>query len=229
MGLEAANFIDGLDQTWPTGIDPINKGDDHIRLVKKVIKDTFPGAGGDGFAEAIVALEADLNNTTGSTSNFQDQITANADAIVVNADAIQAVIDTSAPIGAIVMFNAAFAGIPVNWQLCDGTNGTPDLTNQFVYGTNTEGELKDSGGSADAIVPEHTHSATQASHTHTLDAATDFQGVGNRGGRTASANQGFINPISTVTPVITVVAAGESAIGANVPNYIKLAHIQRMT
>ena len=94
MGLEAANFIDGLDQTWPLGLDPVNKGDDHIRLVKKILKDTFPGVGGEGYASAILALEADLDNCVGSTGNFQAQIDANLQFTVDNALAIQTVIDT---------------------------------------------------------------------------------------------------------------------------------------
>ena len=232
MGLEAANFIDGLDQTWPTGIDPINKGDDHLRLVKKVIKDTFPGVGGVGYASAIQALEADLNNTTGSTGNFQSQIDANAAAIVVNADAIQAISDTSAPIGTIVMFNAAFAGIPVNWQLCDGTNGTPNLTNQFVYGTNTEGELKDSGGEADAIIPIHNHALSDPGHNHNrpVQIGGSAGGVGGLGAVTYEPGRPAAYGESNTTSItIADATGGESVTGKNIPPYIKLAHIQRMS
>ena len=55
MGIETANFISGLDKTWPTGLDPINKGDDHMRLIKSVLKSAFPGVDGDGFKKAITA------------------------------------------------------------------------------------------------------------------------------------------------------------------------------
>lgn len=44
------------------------------------------------------------------------------------------------------MFSGAFADIPDNWHLCDGTDSTPDLTDRFILGTNTEGELGDVGG-----------------------------------------------------------------------------------
>ena len=42
MGLESASFISGLVDTNPTGSDSISQGDDHIRLVKKTVQDSFP-------------------------------------------------------------------------------------------------------------------------------------------------------------------------------------------
>lgn len=44
MGLEIGTFIDDLVATNPTGTDPKNQGDDHLRLIKTVIKITFPNA-----------------------------------------------------------------------------------------------------------------------------------------------------------------------------------------
>jgi len=44
MALENAAFVDGLVITNPTGSDSISQGDDHIRLIKKVLKATFPDA-----------------------------------------------------------------------------------------------------------------------------------------------------------------------------------------
>ena len=50
MGLETTTHISGLDKTWPAGIDGLDKGDDHIRLLKQVLQDQFPGSGGSGFS-----------------------------------------------------------------------------------------------------------------------------------------------------------------------------------
>jgi len=41
------------------------------------------------------------------------------------------------PIGGIILFNGYSTDIPNNWQICDGTNNTPDLSNQFVFGSET--------------------------------------------------------------------------------------------
>ncbi len=46
MALETGSFIDDLVITNPLGADAKNKGDDHLRLVKKVVKATFPGMTG---------------------------------------------------------------------------------------------------------------------------------------------------------------------------------------
>lgn len=50
MGLEIASFIDGLVATNPVGAtDPISEGDNHLRLIKTVLKASFPGLAGAGF------------------------------------------------------------------------------------------------------------------------------------------------------------------------------------
>ena len=82
------------------------------------------------------------------------------------------------PIGGIIMWSGTVATIPANWQLCNGTNGTPDLRDKFIVGatsddagvakTNLTGALTQSGGNAN-----HTHSVTSnvtvadhAAHVH---------------------------------------------------------------
>ena len=47
--------------------------------------------------------------------------------------------------GIIVQWSGSVGTIPTDWALCDGNNGTPDLRNKFVLGTDTPGG---SGGSA---------------------------------------------------------------------------------
>ena len=42
MALESASYIDGLVTTNPTGSDSISQGDDHIRLIKTVLKASLP-------------------------------------------------------------------------------------------------------------------------------------------------------------------------------------------
>tara|TARA_R110002012_G_scaffold321746_1_gene551170 strand:- start:39 stop:746 length:708 start_codon:yes stop_codon:yes gene_type:complete len=42
MGLESASFVNGLVDTNPSGSDSISQGDDHLRLIKKVLTDSFP-------------------------------------------------------------------------------------------------------------------------------------------------------------------------------------------
>jgi hypothetical protein len=76
MGLEASTYLSGLVSTNPVSGDSQQQGDDHLRLIKSVLKATFPGAGGQGFASAITASEVELNYCDGVTSPIQTQLNA---------------------------------------------------------------------------------------------------------------------------------------------------------
>lgn len=43
MGLETAQNISELNVNWPLGTDPVSQGDDHVRLIKDVLANVFPG------------------------------------------------------------------------------------------------------------------------------------------------------------------------------------------
>lgn len=92
MGLEASNSIAGLDKNWPLSGDKTSRGDDHLRLLKSVLKAQFPGAAGEGFSIPIIASEAELNHLGGTRSNLQAQL----DALEVS---VSDVSDSSADIG----------------------------------------------------------------------------------------------------------------------------------
>ena len=70
MGLETVNNgkIYELNKLNPTAADSVNKGDDHIRNIKKVIKETFHGINEEGAnAVAVDAESAELNILHGAT------------------------------------------------------------------------------------------------------------------------------------------------------------------
>jgi len=88
--------------------------------------------------------------------------------------------EDSLPAGSIIMWSGTLASIPSGWQLCDGTNGTPDLRDKFVVGarqdsggaamTNVSGSLTQSGGEAYHTltineIPAHTHTYQRASNS----------------------------------------------------------------
>lgn len=61
MALETTTTISGLVSANPTAIDAVSQGDDHLRLIKSVLKATFPGSGATGFSIPITATEAQIN------------------------------------------------------------------------------------------------------------------------------------------------------------------------
>ena len=81
------------------------------------------------------------------------------------------------PAGIIMLWSGASGSIPAGWTLCDGTNSTPDLRDRFIVGATGSYPFASTGGSKDAVVPNHTHIATGtstfsgsqlAAHSHTF-------------------------------------------------------------
>lgn len=62
MPLETANTIAELDQRWPRGGESASQGDDHLRMIKAVLKKQFPGKGGQGWNKPLTIDVDTLNN-----------------------------------------------------------------------------------------------------------------------------------------------------------------------
>jgi hypothetical protein len=137
------------------------------------------------------------------------------------------------PTGCIILWSGASGSIPSGYYLCDGNNGTPDLRNRFLVGAGDAYSVNQTGGSADAIVVTHTHTATSVvtdpGHLHTQ---TEYNqpGIGNAGGggarvNTVSANTG--SATTGITVATTNASAGTSGTNANLPPYYALCYIMK--
>ncbi len=80
--------------------------------------------------------------------------------------------------GIIAIWAGTLAAIPVNWNLCDGTEGTPDLIGRFVKGVATAVNPGTTEGSN-----THTHSSmtSAGAHTHTLGTLTHLHSTSSSG------------------------------------------------
>ena len=127
------------------------------------------------------------------------------------------------PSGVIVLWSGSIGAIPSGWYLCDGTNGTPNLKDSFVVGAGNTYPVAGTGGSANAIIPSHTHTATSVvtdpSHNHTTLGQTLNSGSINIISPGSSGNVSNNNTGNAVT--------GVSATNANLPPYYALAYIQK--
>lgn len=84
----------------------------------------------------------------------------------------------STPTGGILIWTGPISNIPEGWLLCDGNNGTPDLTNRFIKSVQSAENPGTTGGQdsytlSSSQMPTHSHSITDidgaGSHSHDLD------------------------------------------------------------
>lgn len=126
--------------------------------------------------------------TTSSTSALSNEkvLTGGTDISVVVGGSTVTINNTASisgviPVGGIIMWSGSIVSIPSGWALCDGNNGTPNLTDRFVIGAGSTYAVDDTGGAATANL-EHSHTsgtlATNSdSHSHSSGTlATDSDG-----------------------------------------------------
>ena len=142
------------------------------------------------------------------------------------------------PSGVILIWSGSTGSIPSGFVICDGSNGTPDLRNSFVLGAGNSYTVGQTGGSTDAIIVSHTHTATSTvtdpGHTHTTSPATAYVGTAagsHAGGGASNPDGSTVLSLVTATTGITVATAnqstGTSGSGANMPPFYALAYIMK--
>jgi hypothetical protein len=140
--------------------------------------------------------------------------------------------------GMIMMWSGTIATIPSGWVLCDGSNSTPDLRNRFIIGanaddggaakTNVTGSATQSGGTKDAIVVSHTHTATvtDPGHLHRLS-TTGFANGGGTGTVFSGGAANFDTTTATTGITVSNSTEGSSGTNQNLPPYYALAFIMK--
>jgi hypothetical protein len=230
----AADNTDITNINIAEGCSPANLNNS-IRSLMALLKDQQTGASGDPFTVA---------GTFNATGGFQLDGTAGATGqVLVSAGSGNTPTWGSGfPSGGIIMWSGTIATIPSGWYLCNGSNGTPDLRNRFIIGAHSDtagvayttvtGSNTQTGGTKDAIVVSHTHTATvtDPGHTHTIS-------VNNQGNVNDSTSGGDNRPAtgtSTLTTNsrvtgITVANSTEGSSGTdqNLPPYYALAFIMK--
>lgn len=153
---------------------------------------------------------------------------------------VQATSGATIPAGLISMWSGSIGSIPSGWYLCDGSNGTPNLTDRFVIGAGSTYAVNGTGGAttvslASTNLPAHTHTATvtDPGHTHTTSntlAAYNTQTLA--GGPSTTWNPASAT-INSATTGISVSVSGGGSGGASgtafsiLPTYYALAFIQK--
>ena len=134
---------------------------------------------------------------------------------------------TSFVAGMIILWSGSSGSIPSGWLLCDGTSSTPNLRDRFVVGAGSTYAVGATGGTANAVVVSHTHTATVSDpgHNHT---ANVFASGGSYAAYSNIAGPQTVTT-STATTGITVSNSTEGVSGnnANLPPYYALCYIMK--
>lgn len=140
------------------------------------------------------------------------------------------------PIGGIVMWSGLIADIPTNWNLCDGTNGTPDLRDRFIKSVGTAEEPGNTGGS-DTHTP--TGSISTPTFTGTSNQSTSSDSAGTPAGSnsaptftgnsvTSSSVSGGI-PSGSISGIVVDAHASHTHTYTQVPNHVHVQNVNTGT
>lgn len=169
--------------------------------------------------------------------------------------ATQAQINTPIPTGVIVMWSGSVNSIPSGWYLCNGSNGTPNLTDRFIVGAGSAYAVGVTGGANEVTlsatqIPAHTHDITASTssagaHSHTLTdpghahSYTTVTGAGGIGGgynygQSGTSTGSAVTNISvnsggahTHSVTATASSVGGGLAHENRPPYYALAYIMK--
>ncbi len=129
MGLESGTYISQLNSDNPATSDDVAEGDDHLKLIKAVLKNQFSGLSG---TTAITSSEAELNILDGVTStaaelNILDGVTSTAAELNI----LDGVTSTAAELN--IMDGVTSTAAELN--LLDGVTSTTAELNMLDMGT----------------------------------------------------------------------------------------------
>ena len=161
------------------------------------------------------------------------------DVVIQTYDNLYGIVDaqppaaTPIPTGGIILWSGSIGSIPAGWVLCNGNNGTPDLRNRFIVGAGSTYAVDATGGSADSVLPTHTHTATSTvtdpGHAHStvtnspaISASSLDPGSAVRSGSINTGTQ-----TTSITVATTNANAGVSGTNGNLPPYYALCYIQK--
>jgi len=125
--------------------------------------------------------EKEIKATNVDTAILGQVKTANGDGTFAYKESDGGGTDGNVPTGGIIMWSGSPEIVPIGWNLCDGTNGTPNLIDRFIMGAATDADVGNTGGAStvtlsESQMPSHDHIGETGtdSHSHTGDTDTDF-------------------------------------------------------
>lgn len=135
-------------------------------------------------ARANLGLGTSATIDVGTAANQIVQLDGSAKLPALDGSQLTGIV--SIPSGLIAMWSGTIATIPSGWALCNGLNGTPDLTGRFVIHADADTlgafNVGATGGAYTVTLTE----AELPSHTHLVDGNTSSAGNHSHNGTTAN-------------------------------------------
>jgi hypothetical protein len=231
----AADNTDITNINIAEGCSPANVNN-AIRSLMSLLKNQQDGSSGDPFTVAgtlVASGQVVSSGTLNVTGAFQlDGTAGGSGQVLLSAGGSTTPTWGNAFVaGMIMLWSGSSATIPSGWLLCDGSSSTPDLRNRFVVGATSTYAVGATGGSADAIVVSHTHTATVTDPGHTHSYSQPVGGTGGSFIASTAANFTAGNNATTVSNTTGITVAnsttGSSGTNANLPPYYALCYIMK--
>jgi len=215
-----ANYTKATNFTAKDGLPTGNSG--------KIVKGTEIDTELTAVASAI-SSKADINSPalTGTPTAPTASAATNTTQLATTAF-VQTALASAFTSGMIMMWSGTIATIPTGWVLCNGSNSTPDLRDRFLVGAGSTYAVNATGGSANATLPSHTHTANVIDPGHTHGKFVGDQNIGGAGtGNSIPGNNAVAMPSAFTGVTVAISTEGSSATNANLPPYYALAFIMK--
>jgi len=177
--------------------------------------------------------------------NYKFVLADSANAVIQTYDNLYGIIGvqgtsgTSIPTGLISLWSGSIGSIPTGWNLCDGSNGTPNLTDRFIVGAGSSYAVNGTGGASTASLvtanmPNHTHTATSVvtdpGHTHTIPRTENVTGTGPNAIEDGPVVGSYTVPSNTtgITVATTNSSVGSGTSFSILNPYYALAYIMKL-
>jgi len=139
------------------------------------------------------------------------------------------------PAGLIAMWSGSIGSIPSGWYLCDGSNGTPNLTDRFIIGAGSTYAVNGTGGVSSVTLttnnmPSHTHTATvtDPGHLHNWGSTNGILSGGGNATQFFATNSSNVTTQTAVTGISVANSTTGSGTSFSILNpYYALAFIQK--
>ena len=141
------------------------------------------------------------------------------------------------PLASIQIWSGLLINIPQGWQLCDGTNGTPDFTDKFLLGAPAATDPGTEGGENEhtltvAEMPNHTHSTFSnggGAHFHaSAPSNVTRQRLGVENARVAAGSGGQVADLMDNSAAGFSIGTTGGSPHENRPPFFEVAFIMRL-